>query len=176
MAQFMPRSLAIAGFLLICLFGPAACQSGGGCTPGNPCQCAGGDQCYIGCDGDGCSQACFSMKHCGTVCGNGCSSDCHDVDDCSQSCGDDCVLHCERTPRCGVICGANCQYDCSNASTCAARVGPGSHVRCAMFSSCSVECTGTCSVDCSGIGCQVTCADHTAAPQCPSGLYQCGGC
>jgi hypothetical protein len=50
-------------------------------------------------------------------------------------------------------------------------------VTCTSAASCHVECTGTCAVECNMVqSCQVTCADGTAATQCPSGLFQCGGC
>jgi hypothetical protein len=173
----MYRSSAIAALLVASAFGLIDCHSGGGCGPGDHCECSGGDECYLGCNGDGCDQSCHSMNRCGTVCGNGCSSTCHDLGtQCSQDCGSNCALTCSSTPTCGVICGDHCQFDCHDASKCAADVGPDSVVTCAAVASCVVQCSGACTVHCQDNGCQVTCADGQPATQCEAGRYACGGC
>jgi hypothetical protein len=176
-ASVMRRCLVLAASLFASLFCLMGCDSGG-CGPGDHCECSGGDECFLGCNGDNCNQACFSMNRCGTVCGNGCVSTCHDLGtECSQSCGADCTLTCSSTPTCGVICGDDCHLDCHDTPQCAADVGPGSDVTCTSVASCVVQCSGACNVHCANVSsCEVTCAGGTPAAACDAGRYACGGC
>src|SRR3954471_2612488 len=137
-------------FLPILLLGglvlSSSCRGDGGCQRGQLCECSGGTDCYLGCDGDGCDQTCFSANHCGAVCGNDCSHTWHDGNDCTSDCGDDCNVSCHTSMSCGAFCGARCVYECSNVTTCGVRVGPASVVTCSQVNSCTVECTGSCQV------------------------------
>jgi hypothetical protein len=172
----LPRLfLQLALVALLSSFALTACDDDDFCEPGRPCGCAHGDECYLGCEGDGCHQTCHDLVRCGGVCGNVCSFNCHNMNDCSVSCGDDCAATCHDTVSCGIICGANCDYRCNNASRCGAEVGPGSVVQCRGLTSCEVTCLGDCEVSCEGVGrCQVWCgADDPTPTDCTNGA-SCG--
>lgn len=155
-----------------------ACDSNAGaCDAGEPCECSGGSDCFLGCDGDGCRQRCYQLNHCGGVCEDDCSLECFDVDECSQSCGNDCRMLCHNTVACGTICGANCEVDCHDVDRCGVRAGNGSRVNCHNLSVCAVECLGSCVVECEAVGrCDVTCLGGLAPTSCTNGSVVCGGC
>src|SRR5580704_7332309 len=130
----------------LALVGLPDCRaSDGGCESGQACSCSGGDECDLGCDGDGCQEDCYGVgERCGNVCGNNCGQVCHDVTTCTSYCGDNCAIDCHSVSTCAVICGAGCNYQCTNASTCGVEAGPGSTITCTSIAACDVQCTGTC--------------------------------
>lgn len=179
------RRLISALGLLLALSATAlpGCHDNDICNPGEPCECSGGHDCYVGCSGDGCSSRCFQMEHCGAVCENDCSSQCFDVQECSTSCGDDCDVSCHNAVACGAICGDRCHFDCHDMDRCGVRAGDASEINCHNFSRCDVECTGTCHVRsaapnaCDGQhGCNVKCLGKAALTTCSDGSVACGGC
>jgi hypothetical protein len=170
-------SLLLAGYALI------GCNDHEVCRPDRPCECFGGHDCYVGCEGDGCNSRCFQMNHCGAVCENACHSECFDVDECSTSCGDDCDVVCHNATACGAICGDRCHFDCHDMGRCGVRAGTASEIVCHNYSRCDVECTGTCHVrsaapdSCDDAhGCSVKCLGGAALSTCPDGSVACGGC
>ena len=173
------RRLTLLAALAAGVLALGSCH-GGGCPSGQLCECAGGNDCYLGCgDVDGCVQSCHSMVRCGEVCGNGCSQTCHDMNDCTFSCGDDCNLDCHDTVSCGTFCGARCAFTCTSADRCGARVGPDSTVDCNSITTCAVECVGRCHVACDGVNnCDVTCLDGSAQSSCSGNgnVIACGPC
>src|SRR5690606_18868920 len=58
---------ALALALLLASAATSACNDGGACDPGELCECSGGTECYLACDGDNCAQHCSSMPRCGGV-------------------------------------------------------------------------------------------------------------
>jgi hypothetical protein len=147
------------------------------CEAGDYCECRGGHECYLECDGDRCDQECSSVDRCGLVCDDGCSFTCHSTEACSASCGSNCSTECYETQSCGAICGSGCDYDCHNANKCGARVGPNSTVRCSSVGSCVVECEGSCRVFCNGVGsCDVDCARGGGPTPCSDGSSECREC
>jgi hypothetical protein len=164
-----PLSRVLAALLLVAggIFHAASCGFNRDCADGEVCECSGGEECYIGCDGDNCDQYCHDTRRCGGICDDGCSFECRSVDECSSSCGDDCRLDCHDTVACGAICGAGCVYDCRNTSRCGVVVGTGSTVTCSNTATCEIECTDSCLVTCNSVSaCKVTCR----------GVFACGGC
>ena len=160
------------------LFALAGCDSGR-CGAGELCECAGGHQCYLDCDGDDCVQSCHDMDSCGAVCGDGCHFSCFQNNECSDYCGAGCTMECHGTMTCGSICGPGCNYSCRSASVCGARVGDGSVVLCEDVGSCAVECEGDCRVTCTRVGgnmCNVTCLGGGAPTSCGNGNVACGPC
>jgi hypothetical protein len=174
-ARVIRKIVALAALLFVSA-GLLDCNSQNGCPAGAHCECSGGEACLIGCDGDGCDEACHSLNNCRTECGNACTSQCHDVMECSQTCGAGCSLECFSTPNCDLSCGPGCRYQCHDASQCTARVGDKSEVTCDHTGSCTVECVGSCVVHCSGNNCLVTCQDGSPASACGAGRFACGGC
>lgn len=154
------------------------CRSEEGCDPNEPCVCSGGNDCYLGCTGDGCSQDCHNVgQTCGTVCNDHCSSLCHDTNECTSSCGNDCDVTCHNVASCGALCGAGCRYDCESVSSCGVRAGPGSAIRCSSVSTCDAECTGSCRVSCTNVSdCHVDCLGGGAPTTCSDGTIACGPC
>lgn len=170
-------SLLLGGLVL------PGCSQHETCSPGQPCECSGGRDCYVGCEGDGCSARCFQLEHCGAVCQNDCSSECFDVQECSTSCGDDCNVSCHNAVACGAICGDRCRFDCHDMDRCGVRAGNGSEITCHNFSRCDVECTGTCRVRSAAPtlcddqhGCSVKCLGAPALTRCSDGSVACGAC
>jgi hypothetical protein len=121
---------------------------------------------------------CFSMVHCGAVCGDGCEHACHDMNDCTSSCGDDCALDCHNVVSWGAICGDRCNYRCASADRCDVRAGDGSSVPCTSITTCAVECLGRCHVACADVNnCDVKCLGAGAPPSsCGNGMTACGPC
>lgn len=180
----LAKSLLLS-LLLLALSSAAlsGCSSNEVCDPGQPCECNGGHECYIGCEGDGCTPHCSQMNRCGAVCDDNCSSLCHDMDECSTSCGDDCDVKCHGAEACGAICGDRCHFDCHDVGRCGVRAGNQSEIVCHNFSRCDVECTGTCRVhsaspdicDPTG-GCTLKCLGGAAQTMCSDGSVACGAC
>lgn len=170
LAGLRPFAMALAFLSFV------QCDSDG-CEPGERCSCSGGEACYLGCDGDGCHQACSSLTSCGAVCGDGCTYECQRAQECSSFCGSSCTTDCHDVDACGSLCGSNCNYSCRDANRCGVRVGDGSQVRCERVSSCVVECDGRCRVTCLSVGgCNVTCSGGTAPSNCSDGVVACGAC
>jgi hypothetical protein len=171
---------------LLFLLGSAAltgCDNHDICNPGEPCECSGGHECYVGCEGDGCNARCFQMEHCGAVCENDCSSQCFDVQECSTSCGDDCDVSCHNAVACGAICGDRCHFDCHDMDRCGVRAGNGSEINVHNYSRSEIECTGTCHVTSASPsacdephGCSVKCLGKAALTTCGDGSVACGAC
>jgi hypothetical protein len=172
------RVLALVAALAAAGLGLASCN-GGGCPRGAQCDCSGGNECFLGCDGDGCDMSCHQLVRCGTVCGNGCRQTCSDMNDCTASCGDDCRLDGHNTVSYGAICGARCDLTCASVDRCGARVGPDSTVDCNSITTCAVECAGRCRVTCDNVNnCGVTCLDGSAPHSCSGSgnVVGCGAC
>lgn len=174
------RFYALSLLTLLAAVGLASCWNSAACVEGDACECSQGDECYLGCDGDGCDQRCFQMDRCGAVCEHECSFECFDVDECSASCGDNCDLECHNTRECGAICDRGCRYECHDTSVCGVSVGSSSVVTCRNVDTCAVECRGSCKVFCENVGngnqCRVTCRDGDAPVMCPDGSRACGAC
>jgi hypothetical protein len=161
----------------------AGCNDHDICNPGEPCECSGGHECYVGCEGDGCNARCFQMEHCGAVCENDCSSQCFDVNECSTSCGHDCDVSCHNAVACGAICGDRCRFDCHDMDRCGVRAGNGSEINVHNYSRSEIECTGTCHVKSASPsacddqhGCSVKCLGSAALTMCGDGSVACGAC
>lgn len=176
----MRRLLSALGLcVLLGGSGVAGCSDHDVCDAGEPCECAGGSDCYLGCDSDGCDTVCHDMNHCGTVCENDCQTLSYSVIETSTSCADDCNVVCHDGTACGALCGERCRFECFAMGRCGARVGSDSVVICHDYSRCDIECTGACRVDCANPdGCSVTCLGDggSQASQCPDGSRACGGC
>jgi hypothetical protein len=170
----LPRLLV--AFALLGLVTIPACDDDDFCRPGKPCNCSGGDECYLDCEGSGCNGTCHDLNRCGGICDDLCTFNCHNMDECSTVCGAGCSATCHDTVACGIICGPGCQYTCSNTTRCGAEVGDGAEVTCRGLSSCEITCLGSCNVDCgSGVGrCQVWCGANDDTPTDCTGDADCG--
>ncbi len=143
------------------------------CEAGEDCECSGGHECFLGCDGDGCDQYCHDLDRCGGVCEDDCNFTCHGMQQCTSSCGEDCVIDCHDVSSCGALCGDECHYSCARASTCSVEAGANSTINCANASSCDVVCNGPCTVRCEGVpNCQVDCPSGASERSCADGTIR----
>src|SRR5687768_16381699 len=129
----MQRLFSAIGLCLLLAGSLSACNDDDFCDPGEPCECFDGQECYLGCDEDGCNPRCFQMTQCGAVCENDCNSQCFDVKECSTSCGDDCSVSCHNAIACGAICGDRCRFDCHDMVRCGVRAGNDSVITCRNY-------------------------------------------
>ncbi|HYJ09002.1 MAG TPA: hypothetical protein VEX18_08330 [Polyangiaceae bacterium] len=147
------------------------------CEAGEPCECFGGTDCYLGCEDDGCNATFHDLHHCGAVCEDDCRTESFRFQECSTTCGDDCNVLCHEGTACGALCGDRCRFECFKMDRCGARVGNDSLVKCHEYSRCEVECEGSCRVECANpTGCSVECLGGGAPMQCADGSQACGGC
>jgi hypothetical protein len=154
----------------------AACDSGGTCGPGEPCDCHGGEECYLSCSGAGCGETCENQIRCGGVCDDQCSFSCHDMNDCTTSCGAACTAMCGNTVSCGAIIGPDSHYTCHDTQRCGVDAGDGSVIDCHNATTCEVVCEGSCHVQCLGTNtCRVFCGGPGKNPiMCNDGSDACG--
>ena len=173
----MQRLFSAAALCLMLSASVLGCHDNETCGPGEPCDCYGGHECYVSCEGDGCNPRCYQMEHCGAVCEDKCISESFDVQETSTSCGDDCFISCHNAVACGAICGDRCHFDCHDMNRCGVSAGNDSEIDCHNYTTCAVECAGTCHVKCaSPANCDVKCPGGAGPAQCADGRLACGGC
>jgi hypothetical protein len=80
----LPRLLVAV--VLSALVTLPACDDDDFCRPGTPCDCSGGDECYLSCEGTGCNESCSNLSRCGGICDDACNFHCNDMDECSVAC------------------------------------------------------------------------------------------